>query len=65
LGPDSTLADLVAVWAPVSDHNHPNIYVVAVADWMGLALGERVTPDFKLRDIYPAAPKPKTKGETQ
>jgi len=55
LGPGSTLAELIAAWAPVSDGNNPSAYASAVVVWMGGALGERVTPDFKLRDIYSAA----------
>lgn len=51
IGPDSTLEQLYDVYAPRSDHNNPNSYAVAVAQWCSTALGRTLTPQSKLREV--------------
>ena len=53
LGPDSTLRDLIYVWAPPSDGNDTVLYVERVLEFMTRALNETITADTKLRDLHP------------
>jgi len=43
LGPNSTLQDLVNVWAPTSDHNDPQRYARFVAQFVSTALKMQVS----------------------
>jgi len=53
IGPDSTLDQLFDVYAPRSDHNNPNAYALAVAEWCSTALGRAITHNSTLRAICP------------
>lgn len=53
IGPQSTLADLFAVYAPSSDHNSPLAYAAFVATWISTALNKPYTSQSKLGDICP------------
>jgi hypothetical protein len=46
LGPDSTLRDLLYVWAPPSDNNDTEAYIKNVCKNSGL------TPDITLKKIF-------------
>ena len=51
LKPDSTLAELIAVWAPAADSNDPKRYAAFVAQWLTVALGRPITPETWLSQI--------------
>lgn len=47
LGPDSTIFDLISVWAPRADHNDPASYAADVANQLG------ISPDTKIGTLMP------------
>lgn len=47
---DSTLLDLLNVYAPAGDANNPNAYAQFVCGWTSHALGRTVTPVTTLRE---------------
>jgi len=49
--PDSTLDDLMNVYAPASDGNQPHPYAVADAQWCTSALGRLITSKTTLREL--------------
>lgn len=51
IGPDSTLDQLFDVYAPRADHNDPNAYAVAVAEWCMRALNRTCTHTSTLRYV--------------
>lgn len=51
IGPDSTLDDLMNVYAPAADRNQPHPYAVADAQWCTAALGRRITSQTTLREL--------------
>lgn len=51
LSGDSTLAQLIAVWAPKEDHNDPASYAQYVAEWCSKALGRPVTVNSTLNNV--------------
>jgi hypothetical protein len=53
LTPDSTLDDLFEIYAPRADHNNPNAYALAVAEWCTVALGRTITTQTTLRALCP------------
>jgi hypothetical protein len=53
---DSTLQDLMSVYAPAADSNEPEKYARFVANWMTLATGITFTPDSKLSQITASQP---------
>lgn len=52
LTPDSSLLDLMEVYAPSADRNNPSRYAESVADWISSALNRTYTVDSRLRDIW-------------
>ena len=54
LTPQSTLLDLLNVYAPAGDHNNPSEYTVFVCAWTGHALGVKVTPETTLKEYTDA-----------
>ena len=56
--PESTLGELIAVWAPAADSNDPASYAAFVADWLTKALGRAITPQtrlWKIKDLRPVS----------
>jgi hypothetical protein len=53
IGPDSTLQQLIDVYAPRADQNNPSAYAIDVAAWCTAALGKPITPASLLSDIWP------------
>lgn len=47
---DSTLLDLLNVYAPAGDANNPNAYTQFVCSWTSHALGKPVAPGTTLRE---------------
>lgn len=54
IGPQSTLGELMAVWAPASDGNAPGQYARFVAKWLAVALDRPITPETTLAEINPS-----------
>ena len=54
LTPDSTLLDLLNVYAPAGDANNPNAYTAFICAWTSHALGRMITPATSLRDYLGA-----------
>jgi hypothetical protein len=48
---ESTLLDLLNVYAPAGDNNNPNAYAVAVAQWVSTALGKPITTKTQLKEL--------------
>lgn len=44
----STLLDLLNIYAPAGDNNNPNEYALFVARWTSAALGRQITPQTTL-----------------
>ena len=56
IGPDSTLRELMNVYAPAGDDNQPAIYANYVAVYLQKSLNEHFSAASKLREIWqPAA----------
>jgi hypothetical protein len=53
VGPSSTLDQLFDIYAPRADHNDPNAYALAVAQWCTQALGRECTHLTTLRALCP------------
>lgn len=51
--PESTLDDLMNVYAPAADRNQPHPYAVADAQWCTVALGRTITSQTTLRALCP------------
>lgn len=57
LGQNSTLLDLMKIYAPAEDANNPASYAAFVAERVGLSLGKPISVQSKLSEIWsPAAP---------
>ena len=52
LGPDSTLLQLMEVYAPAADGNLPMNYASFLAEWVSAALGKTITVESPLKDIW-------------
>lgn len=52
LGPDSTVNQLMHVYAPPSDNNPTEAYVAFVCNWVSKALGASVAPETKLSEVW-------------
>lgn len=50
LTPDSTILDLLDVYAPAGDANNPNTYTQFVCAWTSHALKRQITPSTTLKD---------------
>jgi hypothetical protein len=48
---DSTLLDLLNIYAPAGDNNNPNAYALAVAQWVSTALGKPITTKTQLKEL--------------
>lgn len=56
LGPDSTLLDLLKVYAPAGDHNKPVTYAAFVATWLRQVYNSAtIMTDTQLRDVFAIA----------
>lgn len=51
LTPNSTLLDLLNIYAPAGDNNNPNAYATAVAQWVSTALGKPITTKTTLKEL--------------
>jgi hypothetical protein len=51
LGPESTIQDLLKVWAPASDGNEPDTYARFVADFLTKSFRRPVTIKTKLKEL--------------
>jgi len=51
---DSTLEDLMNVYAPATDKNDPAAYAIFVAGWLERALDRPISHTSKLREVAPA-----------
>lgn len=51
LKPESTLLDLLNIYAPAGDNNNPNAYALAVAQWVSVALGKPITTKTTLKEL--------------
>jgi hypothetical protein len=49
---DSTLLDLLNVYAPAGDQNNPSAYAAFVCAWCSHTLSKPVTPATTLRDFW-------------
>ena len=56
LGPDSTLLQLIKVWAPSSDNNKPDEYAKFVAEFCAKALRREITVETTLRQLQTEPP---------
>ena len=56
LTPDSTIQDLMNVYAPSSDYNDPENYARFIGTWMSNATGRTYTPETKLSQIATSHP---------
>lgn len=54
LGPESTLGELIKIWAPAADSNDPVNYAAFVAQFMTSALKRTITAETKLKELYSA-----------
>lgn len=52
LGPESTMLDLFATYAPVSDSNPTVTYCYFVCGWVTIAIGKPVVPGTKLKEVW-------------
>jgi hypothetical protein len=52
IGPDSTMADLMNIYAPPSDNNPTTAYCLFICHWATTALGRTVDPSTRLGDIW-------------
>lgn len=52
LGQNSTLLDLMNVYAPAADANNPTSYANFIASWVGLALNKPINLQSKLSEIW-------------
>lgn len=55
IGPGSTLAELMAVYAPAEDANDPLSYAQFVAGYVSKAIGKPITLGSKLSEIWTPA----------
>jgi hypothetical protein len=53
---DSTLLDLLNIYAPAGDSNNPTAYAAFVCAWCSHALAKPITPATTLRDFWGAPP---------
>lgn len=51
LGPDSTVIQLMNIYAPPSDNNPTEKYAEFMASWVSKALNKQITINSKLREI--------------
>lgn len=52
LGPDSTIQELMDVYAPALDHNNPAVYAEKLCDWVSVALNRTATPETQLKELW-------------
>ena len=52
IGPESTLQQLMNVYAPPADNNPATAYAHYVADWVGKALVKPITTSTALKEIW-------------
>ena len=52
---DSTLLDLLNVYAPAGDKNNPSAYAAFVCAWVSHAISRPITPNTTLRDFWGTA----------
>lgn len=52
LGPESSIAQFFAIYAPLGDRNNPERYAADVCVRLAAALGRPITPATKLSEIW-------------
>jgi len=48
---ESSLLDLLNIYAPAGDNNNPSAYAIAVAQWVSTALGRAITTKTQLEEF--------------
>lgn len=49
---DKTMLDFFNVYAPGADHNDPHGYAQFVITWLSIALGQQLTLETAIKEIY-------------
>lgn len=65
LGPESTVAELMAVYAPESDNNQPLKYAFFLSKYVSRCMVRTISPATKLKEIYPVVASPDTAQVTK
>src|SRR6266446_2606682 len=53
IGPNSTMSDLMNIYAPPSDNNPTTAYCLFICHWASQALGSTISPSTTLGEIWP------------